>query len=316
MASSTSSPTLPQPNLLAHMHPTTSSLQTGSETNDSRTSIPSTKRGRSPSSSSVSGSSTVSIVKRRPAFDQEEVDIDMDELRGYEEHFPAQINTTVAGAVSTSTTYPAFAHPCVWAERRARFMLPYTLENAPCHQGFDTENELFAHYAWHVDQLGVDYECEVTTCRMKILSGDHMKTHYQQMHPALPIPQELHSITNTIKPTGRAVSATATIAAGGRSQSKRISATPRESLTPTPPPSVPYINPPPTSPSKSRMQSKLQQTTILSEGGKMKAVVNGTFPYNSTTQGNPTTTMTHSEDDDEEEDPTPPMAFGPFFKKK
>ncbi|KAF9133781.1 hypothetical protein BGW39_008958 [Mortierella sp. 14UC] len=310
----------------------TSRSQSSSEFNPRRTSIPSKKRGRSPSSSSASESSSSASIKRQRAFEQDDVDIDVDELYTYDDHHDSAPNSTAAGATtSTSSIYPVKAYPCIWVERRARFMLPFILENAPCHRGFDTETELFAHYAWHIDQLGIDHECEVGTCRMKILSDEHLKTHYQQMHPNLPIPQELHIITSTAKSTRRVVAAATTSGAGKGSQSKRSSSgAPRESITPPPrPPSLlsSYIKPPPTTPTKARTQPKLQQTKI-SEGWKLKTSGNGpltsTTPYHSalstqhihstTTQGKPTTTTTYL--DYEDEDPTPPMAFGPFFKKK
>jgi len=109
----------------------------------------------------------------------------------------------------------------------------------PCHQGFDSQIELFEHYSWHIDQLNCTQECSI--CRMKITLEEHLKSHYQQMHPTDPIPsiQQLN-ITQTKSNTSR-------------------------KLAPPPPPQ------PSATPALARSrQSKLQQTRSLSEGGKAK----------------------------------------------
>ncbi|KAG0284279.1 hypothetical protein BGZ96_011346 [Linnemannia gamsii] len=198
--------------------------------------------------------------------------------------------------------------------------IPFTLETAPCRLGFDFEAELFAHYAWHIDQLEIDHECPVTTCRMKILSDEHLEKHYKQMHPDLPAPapEPQSSSASTTKPTGRAAVATTTTAAA---TAKAATSKPTSQHS--------YVTPVPPAPTKSRSQSKLQQTRMLSEGGKLKTGTDGSTPSKTTTVNHKTTTAyqlhtttkgrlattIHSDDDDEDEDNTPPMALGPFFKR-
>jgi hypothetical protein len=225
-----------------------------------------------------------------------------------------QASTTSSTTETSSSTL--WAHPCEWVKRRTNFIRPFTLETAPCRLGFESEAELFAHYAWHIDQLGIDHECPMATCRMKILSIEHLEKHYKQMHPDLPVPTPEHqsSSTSTAKPTGRAAASIA------------------KATTPTPPSQPASLISALPMPTKSRSQSKLQQTRIHSEGGKLKTATNGSIPPTTTTttttvNNNATTayqlhnttrerlTATHSDDDDDDEDNTPPMALGPFFKR-
>ncbi|KAF9926379.1 hypothetical protein FBU30_004011 [Linnemannia zychae] len=248
-------------------------------------------------------------------------DMDMDD---HSDHFSdpqvsegtaiTSFTTTAASGASTLSTK---AHPCLWVKRRRNLMLPYILATQPCSLSFDTEAELFVHYAWHIDQLHINHECPVTTCRMKLISEEQLSTHYKQMHPNVPIPHNL----NFSKITASAVSKPSKHVATTSDSKRGKSSTPRGSPATTPPETPLSI--------KSRGQSKLHQSRTVSEGSKTKTISNGTITtsarqiQNVTNKGSSSKTYLDSHNkkdntdsgiDDNDEDNTPPMVLGPFFK--
>ncbi|KAH7059528.1 hypothetical protein BKA57DRAFT_445095 [Linnemannia elongata] len=312
-----------------------SSLQTGQQRE--RVSMPTSKRARSPSPSlSVSSSST--SAKRRILEDPEDyIEEPEDSTEEPEDYFDIDVDEDRDSTTSSTTARSSSrlgAYPCEWVKRRKKFIKPFILEAAQCQLGFDTEVELFSHYAWHIDQLEIDDECPVTTCRMKILSDEHLKMHYQKMHPDLPVPFRAATSSSTAatsKSTGRtAAMATVTARTGRASHSPSelpVNPARTRTTTPTPPPQQ-NATPSPSTPTKSRSHSKLQQTRILSEGDKAKMTADETTPPTTAANNNNATfnqsnnktkarltTAIHSNDDDDE-DNIRPMALGFFFRKR
>ncbi|OAQ36448.1 hypothetical protein K457DRAFT_164082 [Linnemannia elongata AG-77] len=312
-----------------------SSLQTGQQRE--RVSMPTSKRARSPSPS-LSASSSSTSAKRRIIEDPEDyIEEPEDSTEEPEDYFDIDVDEDRDSTTSSTTARSSSrlgAYPCEWVKRRKNFIKPFILEAAQCQLGFDTEVELFSHYAWHIDQLEIDDECPVTTCRMKILSDEHLKMHYQKMHPDLPVPFRAATSSSTAatsKSTGRtAAMATVTARTGRASHSPSelpVNPARTRTITPTPPPQQ-NATPSPSTPTKSRSHSKLQQTRILSEGDKAKMTANETTPPTTAANNNNATfnqsnnktkarltTAIHSNDDDDE-DNIRPMALGFFFRKR